>query len=131
MNFEELRTYIAESGILPKATLKENKRKKVDAIFLFHKPDEIESDDFVVYSFNELNGNKDLKQYVLTLKIYSKDALNIVANKENLINLLNFYNRPCLIGNISKLVFSNDSGVYFDEKTKCYVNKLFFDCRTF
>ena len=102
-----------------------------DAIFLFHKPDEIESDDFVVYSFNELNGNKDLKQYVLTLKIYSKDALNIVANKENLINLLNFYNRPCLIGNISKLVFSNDSGVYFDEKTKCYVNKLFFDCRTF
>jgi len=131
MDFEKVREYIAKANIVPKAVLKTDKRKKYDAIFFVDKSDELQADDFIIYTFNELDGGKDLRHFTLTLKICCVDPLNIVSLKENLIKLLNFYDRPCDIENIAKLVFSNEGGIYFDENTKCYVNKLFFDCKAF
>lgn len=129
MDFEELRAYIANAGILPKAKLATDKRKKFDAIFLCNKPKEIEADNFIVYSFNELNGGKTIRQFLITLKVCGNDITSVINLKDSLIQLLNFYDRPCEITRYSKLVFSNEGGIFYDTNTEKYIDNLYFECK--
>ena len=131
MDFSDLRNYIEKSKILPEAALKTDKQKKYDAIFFVDKPEELEADTFVTYHFNEISTNKNhLRTFVVELRVHAKDPLNITPLKENLISLLDFSYRPCDIPNFVKLVYSNDGGIYYDNNTGFYKDKLFFACKT-
>lgn len=129
MDFEELRAYIVNADIVPKAKLTADKHKKFDAIFLYNKPKEIEADNFITYSFNELNGGKTVRQFLITIKVCGNDLLSVINLKDSLIELLNFYDRPCEITRYSKLVFSNEGGIFYDTNTDKYIDNLYFECK--
>ncbi len=125
MDFEDLREYLADNIEL-KGTLN---KKEIDAIFLLYKPQQAEADNFIVYSFYELDGGKTVRHFMLELKLCCADVPTAIALKDSIVNLLDFYNRPCEITRFKKFVFSNEGGIYFDENTGYYVDKLFFDCK--
>ena len=74
MDFDVVRQYLVDSGIVPKCTNKKDHRKKYDAIFLLDKPEEIEADTFLVYRYR-LDEGGIVKKYRLEIDIFAKDIL--------------------------------------------------------
>lgn len=127
MDFENVRSFIVASGIVPKATLKDDPENEIDAIFLYGKPEEIEADQYLVYNFR-LNSARIVQNYTFNIKVCSKDLLKAVELKDNVASLLDFYCRPVEIENFIKFRLSSEDGFNYDPDTGYYVGLLSFDC---
>ena len=127
MYFDCLMDYIAGLNILPKAHFTDG--TECDAIFLMTKPQEVTAETYIVIRFNRLDGGSAVKHYAVEIGVYAPDFLTMIDTKDALIEALNFYNRPCELEHIAKFVFSNEGGIYDDEKTDTKIDKLYFDCK--
>lgn len=135
-SFGELREYIIahleqDTGLMFNAKVENADKSTSKAVWLVEKPSTfLPADDrYVVIKFNEINGGQTIRHFALELQIHAKEIRDIVLTKDALVNMLDFYNRPCEIPRYKKLVFSNEGGIYFDENKNLYVDKLFFDCK--
>lgn len=136
MNFNELREFIidnieTETGLQFGATNKAGKNTATKAIWLHEKPENITPSDnrFILIKWREINGGQTVRHFAVELWIYSKELRDVITTKDALVNMLDFYNRPCEISRFKKFVLSNEGGIYFDENKSLYVDKLFFDCK--
>lgn len=127
MDFEVVRIYIVNSGIVPKGHFKNDETKTYDAIFLVDKPEEIESDTFLVYRFRHVSGGV-VKKYKFELDVCAKNILDGIELKNKITNLLNFKFCSCDIDNFTKFALSDESGFDLDTSTGLYVTTLYYDC---
>lgn len=134
MNFNELRKYIMEHinelGDLDFSAKDRENNRNYTAVYLVEKPEthDLASNGLII-KFNEISGGQTVRHFMVEIRILSKEIADIVTIKDGLVNMLDFYNRPCSISRYKKFVFSNEGGTLFDEKINCYSNKLFFDCK--
>ena len=135
MNFNELREFIiahieTDTGLQFRAKNKAG-RNSDKAVWLFEKPEALTPTDdrFILIKWHEINGGQTVRHFVIDIWIHSKELRDVIITKDALVNMLDFYNRPCEIDRFKKLVLSNEGGIYFDENKHLYVDKLFFDCK--
>ena len=117
MDFENLRAYIEKADIVGKN------------IFLINKPKKIKADSYIVYNFRETNGGKTIRDYQIDLRIISPNVLSVIDIKEKLINLLDFYNRPCDIEGIRVMKMLDGGGLALNEETGEYNCFLYFSAK--
>lgn len=127
MVFDAVKEYIANSGIVPKAVFKADTSVQYDAIFYLGKPEQIEAEQYLVYSFKQ-NGGSVVKRYTLEILVCAKEAVVSEELKEKVVDLLNFYCRPVKIRRFTKFVLSEAEGINYDPDTGVYFNRLVFDC---
>ena len=134
-SFNELRNYIIDhlqdiNGVSFSAE-DTNTKNSYTAVYLVEKPEAhaLTSGNGLIIKFNEINGGQTIRNFAVEIRILSKEIADIITIKDSLVNMLDFYNRPCLINRYKKFVFSNEGGIYFDSNNHLYVDKLFFDCK--
>ena len=100
-------------------------------IYLIEKPEshKLSSGNAVIIKFNEINGGHTVRHYSVEIKCMAKEIIDVVIIKDAIIKMLDFYNCPCPIGTYTKLQFSNEGGIYYDQNNQMYIDKLFFDCK--
>ena len=133
INFNEVRKFlIAHSADFGDITFTATDgSNNFNAVYLIEKPQnhKITSGNALIIKFNELNGGQAVRQHKIEVWILSKSLSDMVTIKDKIVNLLDFYNRPCEIPQFNKFRFSNEGGIYFDDKIEMYKNKLFFECK--
>ncbi|MBQ4515417.1 MAG: hypothetical protein II978_01360 [Clostridia bacterium] len=127
MNFNELRDYIVASGFLPEATDKEDSTAKYEAIFLNDKPEELDAEQFLVYTF-KLRGGGIVKRYEVKLLVCSASVAAGIELRNKIVEYLNFDGRPCPIAHFVKFALNDEDGFSFDQNTGYYTNALSFEC---
>lgn len=135
MNFNELREYII-NNIENDTELQFRAKNKAGintslAVWLFEKPETLTPSDnrFILIKWHEINGGQTVRHFAVEIWIHAKELRDVVITKDALVNMLDFYNRPCEINRYKKFILSNEGGIYFDENKGLYVDKLFFDCK--
>lgn len=134
LSFVELKNYIeshiADFGGVTFAATDRNSKANHSAVYLVEKPEthDITSNALII-KWNEYNGGQTIRSFAVEICILSKDIASVIQIKDALVNLLDFYNRPCEIPKYKKFVLSNEGGIYFDENNHFYVDKLFFECK--
>lgn len=109
----------------------DGKAGKTLAVFLVEKP-EIYGDtatNYILIKWHQLNGGEPVKQFNVEISIHSKDIYQCIELKDGLVNLLDYYNRPCDLDGIVKFRLNNEGGIYTDAVEERYVDKLYFDCK--
>ena len=135
VNFNEVRNYIIENiavfGDISFTATDKTTNRQYQSIYLVEKPQNhiITSGNALIIKFHELNGGQVVRQHQVEIWILSNDLSNMVTIKDKIVNLLDFYNRPCEITQFNKFRFSNEGGIYFDDSLALYKNKLFFECK--
>ena len=131
--FNELRKYIIDNldNIGAFVATDKNSKTEYKAVYLIEKPEQhtLTSGNCLIIKFNEVDGGKAVRHFAVEIKIMSKDISDLIATKDALVNMLDFYNRPCAIPDYRKFRLSNEGGIYFDENNLMYVDKLLFDCK--
>lgn len=134
LSFVELKNYIeshiADFDGLTFSARDRNSKRDYSAVYLVEKPEthDITSNALII-KWNEYNGGQTIRSFAVEIRIMSKDIASVIKIKDALVNLLDFYNRPCEIPKYKKFVLSNEGGIYLDEISGLYVDKLFFDCK--
>lgn len=129
MNFDVVRQYIVDSGIVPKAANKKDKHKKYDAIFLLEKPEEIEADTFLCYRYR-LDEGGIVKKYRFEIDVYAKDILTGEELKTKIKNLLDFRYRPIEMDEFIKFSLSDEDGFLYMDSLETYKDTLYFKCNS-
>lgn len=103
----------------------------MQAVFLVEKPEIYgnKTTNYIVIKWNELDGGNVVSHFNVEISIHSRDIFHCIEIKDGLVNLLDYYSRPCDLDGIKKFRFSNESGIYKDKIEDRYVDNLFFDCR--
>lgn len=133
-NFNELREYIishiSDNAGLSFVAIDETTSTEYPAIYLIEKPECHKPKDkrYIVIRWNQIGGGT-VKQYAVTVYVYDSEIYNVVNTKENLVNLLDFHNRPCEITQYVKCWFSGESGIYYDDEKKVYSDRLYFEIK--
>lgn len=135
MNCFELRRYIInnlsafENITFQSTDIKTN--STYTSIYLIEKPQnhKLTSGNGLVIKFSELNGGNVVRHFEVSIHVLSKNLKNATAITQTLIDMLDFYNRPCAIKEYIKFRFSHDSGIFYDDNLQMYVNALTFDCK--
>lgn len=136
LSFVELKNYIeshiADFDGLTFSARDRNSKRDYSAVYLVEKPEthDITSNALII-KWNEYNGGKTIRSFAVEIRIMSRDIASVIKIKDALVNLLDFWNRPCDIPKYKKLKLSNEGGIYCDEISKMYVDKLFFDCKIY
>lgn len=107
------------------------------AVFCVEKPEvygnktgeDFTATNYIVIKWNEISGGNPVRHYSVEIGIHSTDTYHVLELKDGLIDLLDYYNRPCDLPGICKFRLSNEGGIYKDEIENRYVDKLFFDCK--
>lgn len=131
-SFKELKDYIIAhlSTAFPGIIFSTNNAGGANSIYLYEKPSTQEIyGNAIIIKPNELNGGNTVRHFALELRILGVDIPTTLKIRDGLVKLLDFNSRPCDIGNYTKLTYSNESGIYFDETNDFYIDKLFFDCK--
>lgn len=92
-------------------------------VFLFERPAQIKCDDYIIYTFKELDGGSFIRTYQLDIRVISKNILTVLDIKDKLIKRLDVFNRPTAIYNAEEAIRScllangggiakNDEGEY-------------------
>ena len=102
----------------------------IPLIFLQEKPVEVKDvDSYIVYSFREIDGGKAVRHFAVSIIVNAKTVNGIYEIRQNIIDQMDWYYKPCPLKNgYKKFVLSNEGGVYKDDISGYYVDKLFFDC---
>lgn len=129
MDFDCVRQYLVDSGIVPKATLKTDKKKKFDAIFLLDKPEEIEADTFLCYRWR-LDEGGIVKKYRFEIDVYSKDITTGEELKNKIKDCLDFRYRPIEIDEFVKFSLSDEDGFSYMDALEVYKDTLYFKCNS-
>lgn len=99
-------------------------------IFLFERPEEVKCDNYITYSFHELNGASTVRQCQLDIRAISKDIRKVLLIKDKVIKLLDCYNRPCNLSTTDERVFScslvNGGGLAHNDETNEYYAFVYF-----
>lgn len=131
MLFDAVRQYLVDSGIVPKATLKTDKRKKFDAIFLLEKPEEMQADTFLIYRWRLEEGGI-LNKYRFEIDVYSKDILTGEELKKQIKNKLDFFTRPDeMLDDFVKFALTDEDGFSYLDSEEIYKDTLYFRCNSF
>ncbi len=130
MNFDVVRQYLVDSGIVPQATNKKDNQRVYDAIFLLEKPEELEADTFLCYRYR-LDEGGIVKKYRFEIDVYAKDILAGEALKTEIKNLLDFRYRPIDMDEFIKFTLSDEDGFLYNEATEIYKDTLYFRCNSF
>ena len=103
----------------------------IPLVFLQEKPVEIHDvDSYIVYSFHEVDGGRVLRHFAVSVIINSNTVDGVYSIRQNMIEKLDFTTNKnkCPFGNgYKKFVLSNEGGVYKDDISGYFVDKLFFD----
>lgn len=129
MDFDCVREYLVNSGIVPKCTNKKDHRKKYDAIFLLEKPEDIEADTFLVYRFR-LDEGGIVKKYRFEIDVYAKDIISGEELKNNIKNCLDFRYRPIEMDDFVKFAISDEDGFTYMDSLEVYKDTLYFKCNS-
>lgn len=129
MDFDVVRQYLVNSGIVPKCTNKKDKKKKYDAIFLIEKPEDIEADTFLVYRYR-LDEGGIVKKYRLEIDIFAKDILTGEELKNKIKDCLDFRYRPIEIDEFVKFSLSDEDGFSYMDALEVYKDTLYFKCNS-
>lgn len=129
MDFDVVRQYLVDSGIVPKCTNKKDHRKKYDAIFLLDKPEEIEADTFLVYRYR-LDEGGIVKKYRFEIDVYSKDITTGEELKNKIKDCLDFRYRPIEIDEFVKFSLSDEDGFLYMDALEIYKDTLYFKCNS-
>lgn len=107
-----------------------NSKRDYTAIYLVEKPKTHDiTSNAVIIKWNEIDGGSPVRSFAVEIRILSKDIANVLQIKDTLVQMLDFYNRPCEITKYKKFRLSNEGGIYFDDIANLYVDKLFFECK--
>lgn len=132
--FNELRRFIINNleidGIAFRATDKTD-GQIYDAVYLVEKPEthETTSGNYLLIKWNQNNGGHTVRSFTVEIWIMTKDLGDNCLIANELVNLLDFYNRPCEISKYKKFVLSNEGGTYYNDNIHLYTDKLFFECK--
>lgn len=129
MDFDVVRQYLVNSGIVPKCTNKKDKKKKYDAIFLIEKPEDIEADTFLVYRYR-LDEGGIVKKYRLEIDIFAKDILTGEELKNKIKDCLDFRYRPIDMDEFVKFALSDEDGFLYTDSLDAYRDTLYFKCNS-
>ena len=109
-NFNELRRFIierieTETGLQFRAKNAAG-NDSAKAVWLYEKPDDITPFDnrFILVKWREINGGQTVRHFTVELWIYAKELRDVITTKDALVNMLDFYNRPCEISRFKKFV---------------------------
>ena len=126
VDFYELGDFIAKNIFMEKTILD---GIEIPLVFLVEKPKDIlNAESYIVYSFREIDGGKTLRHYEVEISINCKNIKDIFQIRQNIINDLDFYNRPCSLG-YQKMILANEGGIYLDEISGYHRDKFFFDVK--
>lgn len=132
-SFNELRKYIIDNLNIAGVnfTAKDDKKRTYTSVYLVEKPEThiLTSGNGLIIKWNESRGGQTVRLFTVEIRILSKEIADLIQIKDELVNMLDFYNRPCAITEYKKFVLSNESGIYFDDNNDSYIDKLFFECR--
>lgn len=99
-------------------------------IFLFEKPSQIDAETYILYSFKEINGGSGIRDYQLDLRIVGKDKLTLFDIKDNLIELLDNFNKPTKIKDTTVAIrhsrLINGGGLVKNEESGEYYLIVYF-----
>lgn len=126
MDFNVIREYLIADNTLHSLVS--------DNVFLFEKPPKITCDNYIIYTFKELNGGSSIRQFQLDIRAVSKDKLKLLEIKDRAIELLDVYNRPTDIKNadegIRTCILTNGGGIAKNDETKEYNAFVYFYIQT-
>ncbi len=104
-----------------------------DNVFLFERPAQIACDDYIIYTFKELDGGGVIRTYQLDIRCISKNILTVLDMKDKVIALLDVFNRPTNIKNaeeaIRSCLLANGGGLAKNDEGE-YNAFLFFVIKT-
>ena len=99
-------------------------------IFLFEKPDQIKADNYIIYNFKEINGGQSIRDYQLDFRIVSKDKLKLFPIKDQLIQILDNFNKPTKIKDSNTVIrhtrLINGGGIIKNEESREYNLLVYF-----
>lgn len=104
MDFNELREYLIAD---------ERTTQLVgEHIFLFERPEELECDDYIIYSPKEQRSpGGNARAYQIDINVVSRDKLKLLRIKDRLIELLDNHNCKTMISGIRNISLINGGGI--------------------